>query len=124
MLWISPKFYRRILARCATAWFSLDSVCTSFIYHQSRLKQLELRTPVLNQALVLQDGEAEQDQFANWLGDASDDDAGDSKPADGGCGAEQRDEPRLAFNGGSTDGKEENAEKAVGTAAERRPLFG
>lgn len=74
---------------------------------------------------MLQDGEAEQDQFADWLGDASDDETGDGKSSDGGRGAEQRDEPRLAFNAGSTEDVEEKTEKAsVGTAAERRPLFG
>lgn len=74
---------------------------------------------------MLQDGEAEQDQFADWLGDASDDDAGDSKSPNGGRRAERREEPRLAFNTDSIDeAEEEPKQTSVGTAAERRPLFG
>ena len=76
--------------------------------------------------MVLQDGEAEQDRFADWLGDASDDDAGDSKSPNGGRRAEQRGEPRLAFNTDSTGEADEKSQQAsfAGTAAERRPLFG
>lgn len=84
-----------------------------------------MQTIVSNLALVLQDGEAEQDQFADWLGDASDDDASDSKPPDDARRAEQLGAPRLAFNANSTEELEDKPEEAaVGTAAERRPLFG
>jgi hypothetical protein len=88
----------------------------------------------------LQDGEAEQDQFADWLGDASDDDGGG---ADGGAEApsgknRNGDEhpsggaPLVAFNVQEDGQAEEPAGQAgpederaaVGTVAERRPLFG
>ena len=74
---------------------------------------------------VLQDGEAEQDQFADWLGDASDDDGDNTKSSDSARKDEQLGAPRLVFNADSNEEAEHEPEEApVGTAAERRPLFG
>ena len=76
------------------------------------------------------DGEAEQDQFADWLGDASDDDDDAASPspsrakdeADGEAG----DMTRLSFAAPEPQAVAETGEEEEQpfTKAERRPLFG
>ena len=78
------------------------------------------------------DGEAEQDQFADWLGDASDDEDGASPPIIKGKDVEDResgDLARLSFSApepqaAATAEEREEEEQQPFTKAERRPLFG